>query len=161
MPFCKNCGSPVEGQFCAKCGTPLAESGAPSTPGQPPVQTPASPAAAGGLTENIASALCYLLGFLTGIIFLVLAPYNQIRTVRFHAFQSIFLSVAVFVISIALGIVSTIFFAVSFWLGTLFGLVQLLFGLAVFLLWLYMMWKSYQNEKVVLPVVGPLAEKQA
>jgi uncharacterized membrane protein len=118
-------------------------------------------AATGGLTENVASALCYLLGFITGIIFLVVAPYNQNRIVRFHAFQSIFLSVAIFAISIALTIVSTIFFAISFWLGSLFGLVHLVFGLGIFILWLYMMWKAYQGEKVVLPVVGPLAEKQA
>ena len=43
-----------------------------------------------GMTDNVASALCYALGFITGILFLVLAPYNQNRMVRFHAFQSIF-----------------------------------------------------------------------
>jgi hypothetical protein len=47
------------------------------------------PAAAGGMTDNVASALCYVLGLITGILFLVLSPYNQNKTVRFHAFQSI------------------------------------------------------------------------
>jgi len=102
-----------------------------------------------------------LLGFITGIIFLALAPYNQSRPVRFHAFQSIFLSVAVIVIGIGLGIISMLLLAISFWLGTLWGLLQMLYGLAVFVLWLYMMLKSYQGHKVVLPIVGPLAEKQA
>jgi len=160
MPFCRNCGSPVEGRFCAKCGTPIADApGASQDAGQPP-QPPAAPAA-GGLTENVASALCYLLGFVTGIIFLVVDPYSRNKTVRFHAFQSIFLSVALIAISIALGIVSTILFAISWVFGSVFGLLQLVFWLAAFLLWLYMMWKSYQNEKVVLPVIGELAQKQA
>lgn len=159
MPFCKNCGAPVEGQFCPQCGTPLVGAGGP-VPGSQPPAPPAAPAA-GGLTDNVASALCYLLGFITGIIFLAVAPYNQNKTVRFHAFQSIFLSVVLIAISIALGIVSMILFAISFWLGTLFGLIQMVFGLAVFLLWLYIMWKSYQGQKLMLPVIGELAQKQA
>lgn len=155
MPFCSKCGAPVEGQFCSQCGAPVAGPSEPSPGGQSPGTT------AGGLSENAASALCYLLGFITGIIFLALAPYNQSRPVRFHAFQSIFLSVAVIVIGIGLGIISMLLLAISFWLGTLWGLLQMLYGLAVFVLWLYMMLKSYQGHKVVLPIVGPLAEKQA
>lgn len=159
MPFCRNCGAPVEGQFCPQCGTPVAvPSGA--TPGPQPPPQPA-PAASAGLTDNVASALSYLLGFITGIIFLAIAPYNQNRTVRFHAFQSIFFSIALIAISIGLGILSMILFAVSFWLGTLFGLLQMAYGLAVFILWLYLMWKAYQGQKVMLPVIGELAEKQA
>jgi hypothetical protein len=103
MPFCRNCGAPVEGQFCPQCGTPVAGAAAPSGSPPPP------PAAAAGLSENAASALCYLLGFITGIVFLAIAPYNQIRTVRFHAFQSIFFSVGLFAIAIGLGILSVIF----------------------------------------------------
>jgi len=160
MPFCRNCGSPVDGQFCPQCGTPIAGAAGPAPETQPPTPPPA-PAASAGLSENAASALCYLLGFITGIIFLAIAPYNQNRTVRFHAFQSIFLSVALIAISIGLGILSMVLFAISFWLGTLFGLLQMLFGLAVFILWLYLMWKSYQGQKVMLPVVGELAQKQA
>ncbi len=49
------------------------------------------------MTDNMAAALCYALGFITGILFLVLAPYNQNREIRFHAFQSIFLNIAWFV----------------------------------------------------------------
>jgi uncharacterized membrane protein len=40
-------------------------------------------------------------------------------------------------------------------------LLSMLLSLASLLIWLFMMWKTYQGEKVVLPVVGPLAEKQA
>ncbi len=159
MPFCKNCGASVEGQFCSQCGTPVE-----SAPGTGPGGQPAAPppgVGAAGLSENAAAALSYLLGFITGIIFLAIAPYNQNRTVRFHAFQSIFFSIALLAISIGLGILSTILFAISFWLGTAFGLLQMLFGLAVFILWLYLIWKSYQGQRLMLPVIGELAAAKA
>ncbi len=53
----------------------------------------------------MACALCYLLGLLTGILFLVLEPYNKNRLIRFHAFQSIFLNIAWIAVYIALSIV--------------------------------------------------------
>jgi len=109
----------------------------------------------------VAGALCYVLGFITGIIFLVLAPFNQNKTVRFHAFQSIFMSVGCIAIGIGLSIVSIMLHAISFWIGSLFTLVHLVFSLGIFVLWLYMMFKTYNNVKVVLPIIGPLAEKQA
>src|ERR1035441_7001288 len=86
MAFCASCGAPVEGKFCAKCGTPMGAD-------VPPAGATPGPAAT-GMTDNAASALCYVLGLITGILFLVLAPYNQNKTIRFHAFQSIFLNVA-------------------------------------------------------------------
>src|SRR4051794_23372489 len=98
MPFCASCGSPVEGTFCAKCGARVDAA--------VPVSGPmASSTAAGGMADNVAAALCYVLGLITGIVFLVLAPYNRNPAIRFHAFQSIFLSVAWIAIRIALGIV--------------------------------------------------------
>ena len=110
------------------------------------------------MTDNVASALCYALGFITGILFLVLAPYNQNRTVRFHAFQSIFLNIGVFVFSFALSILLGIFH----FLGAIFGLFLVpLIWLGFFILWLYLMFSAYQNKKVVLPIIGPLAQQQA
>ena len=58
-----------------------------------PQGAPMGAQAAPGLEENLACALCYALGLLTGIVFLVLAPYNQNKLIRFHAFQSIFFHV--------------------------------------------------------------------
>jgi uncharacterized membrane protein len=156
MPFCPNCGAPVEGRFCAKCGTPTEDAGA-GRGAAPPPQGPA----AGGLTENAASALCYLLGFITGILFLVLEPYNRNKTVRFHAFQSIFLNVAWFALWIVIHILFGILATITGGLILVLSPLLLLVGLAFFALWLYLMWKAYQNQKVVLPVIGPLAEKQA
>ena len=147
MAYCPNCGSPSDGTFCGKCGSPIDAS---SVPPPPPGYTPAT--ADAGQTENVASALCYLQGFITGILFLVLAPYNQNKTVRFHAFQSIFLHVAFIVFWIVLGMIMP--FSVSLILTPLIGL-------AATVGWILLMWKAYQGQKVKLPVIGDLAEKQA
>lgn len=113
------------------------------------------------MTDNMAGALCYLLGFITGILFLVLAPYNQNRTVRFHAFQSIFLNIAWVVTWIAATILSIVLHTIPI-LGAIISiLLHMAIGIGFFILWLYMMFKTYNNEKIVLPVIGPLAEKQA
>ena len=53
------------------------------------------------MSSNVAGLLCYILGFITGIIFLVIEPYKNDKFVRFHAFQSIFFNVALIVFWIA------------------------------------------------------------
>jgi uncharacterized membrane protein len=74
----------------------------------------APPPAAAPMADNLACTLCYALGFITGIIFLLVAPYNQNRAVRFHAFQSIFMSLGLIAIRIVLGmVVGTILFTGS------------------------------------------------
>jgi uncharacterized membrane protein len=113
------------------------------------------------MEENLVSALCYLVGWITGVIFLVLAPYNQNRTIRFHAFQSIFLNVAIIPVWIALGIISVILRFIPV-LGVMVTmLIWPLFGLGYLCLWIFLMYKAYNKEKFVLPLIGPLAEKQA
>jgi len=158
MAFCPTCGASVEGRFCAKCGSAVGGSAPP--PGAAPAGAYGAPAAtAGGLTDNTASALCYLAGFITGILFLVIAPYNQNKTVRFHAFQSIFLNVAWIALWICMNIIFGILGRfVGFWiLATLTPLISLAF----FVLWILMMVWAYQGKKVVLPVIGNLAQQQA
>jgi len=154
MAFCANCGAAVEGRFCAKCGTPV---GAAPPPGSVPPSPGVGyqPASAAGMSQNVASGLCYVLGFITGIIFLVLAPYNQNKTIRFHAFQSIFFSVAAFVIRWAL-----VFLFSTIGLWTVFGLLTLI-SLFFFCIWLYLLISAFQGKTVVLPVIGPLAQQQA
>ena len=157
MAFCPNCGSQVEGKFCAKCGTPVAANPAP--PGETYTPPPAAPSA-GGLETNVASALCYLLGVITGILFLVLEPYNKNKTIRFHAFQSIFAWAGVMVLYIVLGI----FFRMAFAVTGLWSIVSLLYDLlylGIAIGWLFLMYKAYNNERFVIPIIGPLAEKQA
>jgi uncharacterized membrane protein len=156
MPFCPNCGSPADGRFCPKCGAAVAAgaTGA-GAPGVVPT------AGVSGISDNAAGALCYLFGFITGILFLVLAPYNQNRTVRFHAFQSIFLNLAWIVAWIAITIVGIALHVIPI-LGTILMLcLHFALGIGALIVWLYMMFKTFNGEKIVLPVIGPMAEKQA
>jgi uncharacterized membrane protein len=161
MAFCQNCGSAVDGRFCQKCGAAVAGDAPGPQPagGTAPEVAPAINAA--GLTDNMAGALCYLFGFITGVLFLVLAPYNQNRNIKFHAFQSIFLNIAVFAIWIVFAIVSVTLHVIPV-LGALVSVV-LSFALWIgcLIVWFYMMFKTYNGEKIVLPVIGPMAEKQA
>lgn len=103
------------------------------------------------MSDNVVGALCYFGGLVTGIIFLILAPYNQSKFVRFHAFQSIFLFVALSALGIVSGMV----------LHFLFFFVAPLLLLGGLVLWLYMMYSAFNNQKVKLPIIGDLAEKQA
>jgi uncharacterized membrane protein len=113
------------------------------------------------MTDNMAGALCYLFGFITGILFLVLSPYNQNRNIKFHAFQSIFLNIAWIACWIAATILSLILHTIPI-LGAIISFVLSIgLGIGFFIVWLYMMFKTYNGEKIVLPVIGPLAEKQA
>ena len=146
MAFCSSCGTAVadDVRFCPKCGK---EAGA-AAGGTPPPQ--GAPAAAGGMTDNVAGLLCYVAGFVTGIIFLVLEPYNHSPFVRFHAFQSIFYSIACIVLSVGVGMIP---FA-GFFLSPLLGL-------AFMVGWVILMVQAFQNKKWKLPVIGDLAEKQS
>jgi len=144
MAYCASCGAQVEGQFCPRCGSRVGA--APSAAAGPGVQQ------AQGLTENVAAALCYALGLVTGILFLILTPYNRNPVIRFHAFQSIFLNVACVVGSIVLNIVLAILH--------LWALMPLI-SLAILSAFVYMLVMAYQGKTIVLPVIGPLAQQQA
>src|SRR5580704_12279594 len=170
MAFCPNCGAEASGRFCQKCGAPLAAAPGPNPvpppppPGMnPPVQPLPQPVGAPsvGMTDNMAGALCYLFGFITGILFLVLAPYNQDRNIRFHAFQSIFLNIAWVILWFVVFFVTLVFRAVPFLGFFITAVLNFVLGLGGFIMWLYMMFKTYNGEKIVLPVIGPMAEKQA
>ena len=107
-----------------------------------------------GLTQNLAGALAYLLGPITGILFLVVEKEN--RFVRFHAMQSTVLCIGWIIVSVALS-----FFTAVPVLGWIVGiLTSFVLGLGGFILWLVLMWKAYQGEEWELPIVGPFARKQ-
>jgi len=155
MPFCAKCGGQLaEGaSFCASCGTPAGGSGVASA-------TPA--AASGAMSSNIAALLTYILGFITGIIFLVIDPYKNDRFVRFHAFQSIFLSVVWIAFRLVWGsIVVGLIWSPFSPLGAFLGLISMLVSLAFLACVIFLMYKAYNNERFKLPVIGDLAAKQA
>ena len=155
--FCASCGSPNpdDVQYCGSCGAPVG-SAAPAAPGTAPS------AASTGMTSNVAGALAYVLGFITGIIFLVLDPYKNDKFVKFHAFQSIFFSVVIIGFSIVWAILSIILGLVSmgFLAGIMF-LISLLIHLGFLCIWAFLIYKAYQNELFRAPIIGDLAAKQA
>jgi uncharacterized membrane protein len=159
MAVCAKCGAALsEGAgFCGSCGTPLgAAAGGPAPPTAPAGQ----PAVAGGLESNVAGALAYVT-IIPAIIFLVAEPYNKDRFVRFHAFQSIFFNVAWVILVIGMMIVGFVlaFIPVVGWIIDV--LLWLAIGLGGFCLWLYLLYKAYNNQKFMLPVIGKIAAQQA
>ncbi len=169
MAYCSQCGSELEGRFCAKCGAPAPDAGA--TPGGPPPPSPSSPPpppppypaqviSAPGLEENVASALCYLGLVLTGVLFLFIAPYNTNKNVRFHAFQSIFVWIGIVLVSWAVDIVLFDILYTGF-TGGLVRLVWGVFRLGIVVLWLMLMYRAYNRERWVLPIIGEMAQKFA
>ena len=104
------------------------------------------------LEENVAGALCYVLGWVTGIVFYIMEKEN--KTVRFHAVQSIIVFLPLMIV---VGILQVILLFVPFVGWAISGLM----GLLVFVLWLVLMFKAYQGEKFKLPIVGDIAEKHA
>ncbi len=160
MAFCSKCGGQLNAgsSFCPACGAPVTEPVAPP-PGVSAV--PANPAlvpASAGLTSNVAGMLCYILGIVTGVIFLVLEPYKNSRFVRFHAFQSIFYWVACTAVWV---VWREVFFSGGLLMLGFWGLTYAVLRLAMFVGWIFLMIKAYNNEEFKLPIIGDLAAKQA
>ena len=117
-----------------------------STP--PPLPSNPPDRSSTGLDANIAGALAYLLGFLSGIAFLVLEKDS--RFVKFHAVQSIIVSVG--------WIVGQVLFTAIPVIG--WFLLLPIWWVVGFVLWVFLMFKAFQGERYKLPFVGDLAEQQ-
>jgi len=161
---CTRCGAQIADNsgFCQKCGQAAGTGGA-GFVGQPTgtgavVVPNAQASATTALPSNIAGLLCYILGFISGIFFLVAEPYKRDSFVRFHAYQSIFVSLAGIVLHFALGVLLS---CLPWTLWSLITTVSSLVSLAVFLVFLLLMYKAYSNERFKIPVIGDLAERQA
>jgi len=114
-----------------------------------------------GMAPNLAGALSYVLGLVTGIVFLMM---SKDRFVRFHAYQSIFLTLAWVVFWIAFSVVSTVIGFVPFlrFLVAIIGLLLSLgLGLGGMALWIVLILKAYQGQQWKLPYIGDLAERYA
>jgi uncharacterized membrane protein len=123
--------------------------------------TASGPGKGTGLEPNVAGALSYLLGVITGVIFVVL---ERDQFVRFHAFQSILLTVAWIAFWVIFSVISAVLSAVPL-LGILVVIVGFILslglGLGGLILWLVLMLKAYQGQRLMLPVIGPMAERYA
>ena len=94
-----------------------------------------------GLDENVAGLLCYLLGFITGIIFLILEKKSDY--IKFHAKQSTITFLGIFVILVIFG-----------WVP----IINILISIFSLILWLFLMIKALQGKRYSLPIVGKIAE---
>lgn len=141
MAFCEACGQDIgTANFCPKCGANQSASAVP----------PAYPTA--GLQENVAGLLCYLVGWITGIIFLLI---DKRPWVRFQAAQSIAVFGGLTVIRIGLGLMHGLAGFVGW---GVYGLLYVAIGLLGFVLWVVLMIKAFQHQTWRVPVAADIAD---
>ena len=99
-----------------------------------------------GLEENVAGLLCYVLGWITGLVFILIEKENKM--VRFHALQSIIVFGAITVVSIVVS-----------WIPIIGYIIGILLSILALVLWILLMVKAYQGEKYKLVIAGDIAEK--
>jgi len=112
------------------------------------------------MEENVAGLLCYIFGWISGLIFLLI---DKRPFVKFHGAQSIALNIAFFVVWVAFWIVTMILgmitailhFPIGFLMAFLFPVVILAF----FVVFIFCMYKAYNHEKFKLPIIGNIVEK--
>jgi uncharacterized membrane protein len=128
------------------------------------MQNPGAGKTALGLDNNVGALLCYLgnlvcaLGLIYSIVVIVTDKTNKLP--RFHAFQSILLTVVSAVIGIAIQIIATVAVAAdSGILAMLIGLIALVFWLAVLIAVIYTAVKAFQGNIFKLPIIGEMADK--
>ena len=105
-----------------------------------------------GLQQNVAGLLCYVLWWVSGLVFILLERENKF--VRFHAMQSIVTFGAITIVSIALSILTIIPV-----IGAIFVILNFIIGLLALVLWIVLMIKAYKGEMYKLPWAGNQAEK--
>jgi len=146
MPFCSSCGNTVNqaDQFCAKCGV--------RQPGAAP--QPVDPLA--GITPRTASILCYIpaVGWIASVIVLAADKFRGNKTVRFHAFQGLYLFVAWLIVE---WVVSPIFREIPY---HMFRIDKMLHVLILFVC-IFMIIKTSHEETYSLPIIGELAQRSA
>jgi len=139
--FCQKCGvqQSVEAKYCLNCGISYHQA-------QPTY-----------IRENVVSSLCYLFGWVTGLIFFFAYPSN--KTIRFHALQSILLQIVttpfivVMVAVIFLSIVGVIDIAYM-----LFFIIGLSHNLLLQILFIVLMVVAYKGKRWRLPIIGNVAD---
>jgi len=159
--FCSKCGAenPDGAKFCSKCG---AELGVPAKSSET-VAKPETESST-GMTANVAGLLCYVLGWVTGIVFVVLEKKSTF--VRFHAWQSIMTFGVLFVAWLVLSRMlidigwGNLFFPnlALIRAGVVLGWI---IGLGMLALWIVLMLQAYQGKMWKVPLAGDWAEKQA
>jgi len=158
--YCQKCGATVSVEtpkptgVCAKCGTKNAEGTKYCQSCGSMLDTSKVAGSTTSLEPNVAGLLCYVLGWITGLVFILIEKENKF--VRFHAMQSIVTFGAFSVLWIPFSILSQMDI-----LRVLFGILQAVTGILAFVLWIVLMIKAYQGERFKLPIAGDIAEKNS
>ena len=158
--YCQKCGATVSVEtpkptgVCAKCGTKNAEGTKYCQSCGSMLDTFKVAGSTTSLEPNVAGLLCYLVGWITGLVFILIEKENKF--VRFHAMQSIVTFGAFTVLWIPFSILSQMDI-----LRVLFGILQAVTGILAFVLWIVLMIKAYQGERYKLPIAGDIAEKNS
>lgn len=154
MPYCTNCGTEAAGKFCVMCGSVVAEPPAPTVPRLPQVpRQPETILPRRIWGENIASALCYTIFVLGGLGVLLFKHYRQSKMVRFHAFQSILLGFTFLAVN---RLLENLY---PDWRSTFTPVSP--FHAASILYWVTLMIATLFKLRIVVPLLGQLADKQA
>ena len=117
-----------------------------------------------GVAPNVGALLCYLPLCCVGFIFAVVVAIveKQSRFLRFHAFQSLLFHAAAFGLAIAVQVLQVILVVVHLGiLGMLIWVFQLLIGVGLLGISIFLMIKANGNEEFQLPVIGEMAKKWA
>ena len=140
--FCPKCGAenPEGAKLCFKCGAELGAAFVPSGP--------SSAKSSSGTAPNIAGLLCYVLGCLSGIVFLITEKKSTF--VKFHAWQS----------TITFGVLCIAYLMLS-WIPNVGWILERLIQILSFVLWIILMIQAGTGKMWKLPCVGNWAEKRA
>ena len=159
MAFCKACGQDAgDAAFCPKCGA--AQGAVPAGAPGVAVAAPAADSPTAGIDENVAGLLCYVFGWVSGLIFLLI---DKRPFVKFHGAQSIALNISfvgVWILYLIFSFFITMVSAVlHFPIGFISFFLLPVVGLAFLVVWIFMMFKAYSHEKYKLPIIGNIVEK--
>jgi len=155
--FCSKCGTenPEDAKFCSKCGAGMG-AGATGTEDAIKPETESST----GMSANVAGLLCYVAGWITGIVFVVLEKKSTF--VKFHAWQSIMAFGALTVVQIILSIISGIAFSTfAFGLWRFMNVLGVLVWVIAVGLWIALIITAGTGKMWKVPLAGDWAEKQA
>jgi uncharacterized membrane protein len=142
--FCPKCGTEnaESSKFCQKCGSMIVPEPAKSTD------------TSLGIEPNLGGLLSYALGWITGLIMILLEKKNGF--IRFHAVQSMVAFGAISILLVAFGILDGLDVV-----GSLFWALSIATWILAVILWIVLMVKAYQGERYKLPIAGDIAEKNS
>ncbi len=156
--FCSKCGAenPEGNNFCSKCG---AQIGVAATPpkdtAEPKTETSV------GMTPNVAGLLCYVLTWITGIVFVILEKKSTF--VKFHAWQSIMVFGVLTIAQIVVSGILTAIGVATFSPGLILfaGVLGTIIWIVMVILWIVLIIMAGTGKMWKVPGVGNWAEKQA